>query len=43
MGGTPIMLDPAGPLYTAIGAGNLRPFVQGQDDRGGTALSNLAL
>jgi len=37
------MLDPAGPLYTAIGAGNLRPFVQGQDDRGGTALSNLAL
>ena len=43
MGGTPIMLDPAGPLYTAIGAGNLRPFVQGQDDRGGAALSNLAL
>jgi len=43
MEGTSIMLDPAGPLYTAIGAGNLRPFVPGQDDRGGAALSNLAL
>lgn len=38
--GTPIVLDPAGPLYAAIGAGNLRPYVQGQDDRGGAALSN---
>ena len=27
-------------LYQAIGAGNLRPYVQGQDDRGGAALSN---
>jgi hypothetical protein len=27
-------------LYTAIGAGNLRAYVQGQDDRGGAALAN---
>jgi len=27
-------------LYQAIGSGNLRPYVQGQDDRGGAALSN---
>ena len=27
-------------LYQAIGAGNLRAYVQGQDDRGGAALSN---
>ena len=27
-------------LYQAIGAGNLRPYVQGQDDRGGAALAN---
>jgi hypothetical protein len=27
-------------LYAAIGAGNLRAYVQGQDDRGGAALSN---
>ena len=26
--------------YLAISAGNLRPYVQGQDDRGGAALSN---
>jgi hypothetical protein len=38
--GTPIVLDPAGPLFTAIGAGNLRLFTQGQDDRGGAALAN---
>jgi hypothetical protein len=38
--GTPIVLDPAGALYTAIGAGNLRAYVQGQDDRGGAALAN---
>ena len=37
--GTPIILDPAGALYTAL-SGNLRPYVQGQDDRGGAALSN---
>lgn len=38
--GTTIVLDPAGPLYAAIGAGNLRAYVQGQDDRGGAAASN---
>jgi hypothetical protein len=38
--GTTIVLDPAGPLFAAIGAGNLRVYVQGQDDRGGAALSN---
>jgi hypothetical protein len=27
-------------LYQAIGAGNLRPFVQGQDDVGHAGLSN---
>jgi hypothetical protein len=27
-------------LYQAITAANLRPYVQGQDDRGGAALSN---
>jgi hypothetical protein len=37
---TPIVLDPSGPLYAAIGAGNLRAYVQGQDDRGAAALSN---
>ena len=39
LAGTTIMLDPAGPLYTAIGAGNLRAY-QGQDDVGHAALSN---
>jgi hypothetical protein len=38
--GTPIVLDPAGQLYAAIGAGNLRPYVQGQDDVGHAALCN---
>jgi hypothetical protein len=38
--GTAIMLDPAGPLYTQIGAGNLRAFVDGQDNVGHAALSN---
>jgi hypothetical protein len=37
--GTTIVLDPAGPLYAAL-SGSLRPYVQGQDDRGGAALSN---
>jgi hypothetical protein len=41
MKNTPIVLDPAGPLYAALnGAGALRPWVQGTDDRGGAALSN---
>lgn len=38
--GTTIVLDPAGPLYAAIGAGNLRAYQQGQDDIGHAALSN---
>jgi hypothetical protein len=38
--GTPIVLDPASALYTAIGAGNLRAYVQGQDDVGHAALGN---
>ena len=38
--GTVILLDPAGSLFTAIGAGNLRAFVQGQDDVGHAGLSN---
>lgn len=38
--GTAIVLDPAGPLFTAIGAGNLRAYIQGQDDVGHAALSN---
>jgi hypothetical protein len=38
--GTPIILDPASALYTAIGAGNLRAFVDGQDTVGHAALSN---
>lgn len=39
--GQAIVLDPAGPLYAAIGSANLRPFVDGQDTRGGAGLSNL--
>lgn len=38
--GTAIVLDPAGPLFTAIGAGNLRLFTQGTDDAGHAALAN---
>ncbi len=38
--GTAIVLDPAGPLFAAIGAGNLRLFTQGTDDAGHAALSN---
>jgi hypothetical protein len=30
--GQVIMLDPAGSVYAAIGAGNLRAFTQGTDD-----------
>jgi hypothetical protein len=42
LAGTVIMLDSAltNGLYAAIGAGNLRAYVPGQDDRGGAALSN---
>ncbi|HYK70435.1 MAG TPA: hypothetical protein VEV45_20995 [Streptosporangiaceae bacterium] len=38
--GQAIMLDPAGPLYTSIGAGNLRAFVDGQDTVGHFGLTN---
>lgn len=40
LSGTAIVLDPAGPLFAAIGAGNLRAFAQGIDDVGHAALSN---
>jgi hypothetical protein len=40
LAGTAIVLDPAGPLYAAIGSGSLRPYVQGQDDVGHAALAN---
>jgi hypothetical protein len=40
LAGTPIILDPAGPLYAAIGATNLLPYVQGQDDVGRAGVSN---
>jgi hypothetical protein len=40
--GTAIVLDPAGPLFTAIGGGNLRLFTQGTDDVGHAALANLS-
>jgi hypothetical protein len=39
--GTTIVLDPAGSVYAAIGASNLRPFADGQDTRGAAAISNL--
>lgn len=38
--GQAILLDPAGPLFTAIGSGNLRAYMQGTDDVGHGALSN---
>jgi hypothetical protein len=38
--GTAIVLDPAGPLYSQIGAGSLRPFVDGQDSVSHAATSN---
>jgi len=38
--GQVIELDPAGPLFTQIGAGSLRAFVQGQDDAGHQSLAN---
>lgn len=40
LAGQVIVADPAGALYTAIGASNLRAYVQGQDDVGHAALSN---
>jgi hypothetical protein len=39
--GQVVVLDPAGAVYAAISAVcTLRPYVQGQDDRGGAGLSN---
>ena len=38
--GTPIVLDPAGALYSAIGAGNLAAWVDGTSNVGHQALSN---
>jgi hypothetical protein len=39
--GQAIMLDPAGPLFSQIGAGNLRAWVDGTDNVGhGGGLSN---
>jgi hypothetical protein len=38
--GTAIILDPAGPLYAAIGAANLRAFTDGTDNVGHACLSN---
>ncbi len=39
--GTTIILDPAGPLYAALGGlTNLRLFTQGTDDAGHAALAN---
>ena len=40
LAGTPIILDPAGSLYPALGAGNLRPYLEGTDDVGQAALAN---
>ena len=38
--GQAILLDPAGPLYSAIGAGNLRAFTDGTDTVSHAALAN---
>jgi hypothetical protein len=38
--GTPVVLDPAGGLYAAIGAGNLRAWIDGQDTVSHAAISN---
>jgi hypothetical protein len=40
LAGQVIMLDPSGPLNAAIGAGNLRAFVDGTDSAGRAALGN---
>ena len=42
--GTPLILDPAGDLYAALGAGNLRAWIDGTDNTGHGhwgAISNL--
>jgi hypothetical protein len=38
----PVILDPAGAAYAAIGAGNLRPYMQGADNAGYASLANLS-
>jgi hypothetical protein len=38
--GQVIALDPAGPLYAQIGAGNLRAWSDGQDSAGRPGISN---
>jgi hypothetical protein len=38
--GTVLLLDPAGPLFTQIGSGNLRAFIDGTDTPGPGGLSN---
>ena len=39
--GTPIVLDPGGALYSALGgATNLRAWIDGTDNNGHQALSN---
>ncbi len=39
--GQVIVLDPAGALFTAIGAGNLRSFTAAQETGGSLGVSNL--
>ena len=38
--GQVVVLDPAGPLYAAIGAGNLKPFTAAQETGGSLGVSN---
>jgi hypothetical protein len=38
--GQVIVLDPAGPLFAAIGAANPRPFTDGTDGAGRPGISN---
>jgi hypothetical protein len=38
--GQPILLDPAGLLYAALGAGNLRAWIDGTDAVGHSGISN---
>ena len=40
LSGTAIVLDPAGALYAAIGAGNLTAWIDGTSNVGHAALSN---
>jgi hypothetical protein len=40
LAGTAIVLDPAGPLYALIGAGNLVPWTDGTSSVGHACLGN---